>query len=55
MTRKDDKRDQPNGGETTSPGQILERHDMAEDSTIQANLETASRGLPQPRDNTAAN
>ena len=27
------------------PGQILERHDMAEDSTIQGNLETACWGL----------
>ena len=38
MTRKDDKGDQPSGGR---PGQILERHDMAEDSTRQSNLETA--------------
>ena len=30
------------------PGQILERHDMAEDSTRQANLETACWGLPSP-------
>ena len=28
------------------PGQILERHDLAEDSTKQANLETACWGLP---------
>ena len=27
------------------PGQILERHDLAEESTIQANLETACWGL----------
>ena len=27
------------------PGQILERHDMAEDSTIQGHLETTCRGL----------
>ena len=27
------------------PGQILERHDLAEDSTRQANLEAAYRGL----------
>ena len=32
-----DKGDQPSGGETT--GQILERHDLAEDDTRQANLE----------------
>ena len=39
MTRKDDKGDQPSDGETT--WQILERHDMAEDSTKPGNLETA--------------
>ena len=38
-TRKGDKGDQPSGGE------ILERHDLAEDSTRQANLETACWGL----------
>ena len=27
------------------PGQILERHDLAEDNTRQANMETAHRGL----------
>ena len=45
MTRKDYKGDQPSGGETTWPGQILERHDMAEDSTRHGNLETACWGL----------
>ena len=38
MTRKDDKGDHPSGGETR---QILERHDMAAESTRQGNLETA--------------
>ena len=38
MTRKDDKGDQPSGGETTWT--ILEGHYLTEDSTIQANLET---------------
>ena len=34
------------------PGQILERNDMAEDSTRQANLETACCGLrPTTRHN----
>ena len=33
--RKDDKEDQPGGG------QILEEHDLGEDSTRQANLEAA--------------
>ena len=42
MTRKDDKGDQPSGGETTwTNSKILERHDMAEDSTRQGNLEMA--------------
>ena len=40
MTRKYDKGDQPSGGERR-PGQILEQHDLAEDCTRQANLETA--------------
>ena len=46
MTRKDVKGDQPSGGETNT-GQILERHDLVEDSTRQANLETACLGLGQ--------
>ena len=41
MTRKDDNGDQPSEAVERQPGQILERHDMAEDSTIQGNLETA--------------
>ena len=36
------------------PGQLLERHDMAEDSTIQGNLETACWGLRPTTDTTAA-
>ena len=40
MARKDDKGDQPSGGERR-PGQTLERHNLAEESTRQANLETA--------------
>ena len=43
MTRKYDKGDQPSVGETIS--KILERHDLAEGSTRQANLETACWGL----------
>ena len=43
MTRKDDKGDQPSGGETT--WKILQRHDLAEDSARQANLETTCRDL----------
>ena len=39
MTRKDDK------AVKRRPGQILERHDLAEDCTRQANLETACWGL----------
>ena len=39
MTTKDDKGDQPSGVKRR-PGQILERHDMAEDSTRQGNLHT---------------
>ena len=31
--------DKPRSGEATSPGQILEGHDLAEDSARQANLE----------------
>ena len=37
MTRKDDKGDNVD----RRPRQILEGHDMADDSTIQANLEAA--------------
>ena len=37
MKRKDDKEDQQSV--ETRPGQILERDDMAEDSTMHANLE----------------
>ena len=40
-TRKDYRGDQSNEGETTCMGKLLEGHDLAEDSTIQANLETA--------------
>ena len=39
MTRKDDK--ETSQAVERRSGQILERHDMAEDSTRQANLETA--------------
>ena len=38
VTRKDDKTSQ---AVERRPGQILERHDLAEDSTTQPNLETA--------------
>ena len=43
MTRKDDKGDQPSGESAVErrPRQIRERHDMAEESTRQGNLETA--------------
>ena len=43
MTRKDDTGDQP--AVERRPRQILERHDMAEKSTRQGNLETACWGL----------
>ena len=39
MARKDDKGDSQ--AVERRPGQILERHDVAEESTIQGNLETA--------------
>ena len=38
-TRKDDKADQPNNGEETWTKLIVTGHDLAEDSTRQANLE----------------
>ena len=41
MTRKDDKGDQLLKAVERRPGQTLERHDLAEASTRQANLETA--------------
>ena len=41
MTRKEDKGDQPISGETTWTTLILERHDLAENSTRQSNLEMA--------------
>ena len=40
--------------EERRPGQILERHDLADDCTRQANLETAAEAFAQPRDTTAA-
>ena len=43
MTRKDDM--ETSQALERRPGQILERHDMAEDNTRRANLETACRGL----------
>ena len=36
------------------PGQILEQHDLAEDSTRQANMGRHAEAFAQPRDSTAA-
>ena len=41
MTRKDDKGDQPGGGETTWTNTGMERYDLTEDGTRQADLKTA--------------